>query len=186
MAKIGYARVSTTEQADALQQQVDKLHAAGCEPVRTEEISGPVPYEKRPVLNNLLDFVRKGDTLVIVRVDRLARSVHELQKLAILLKQKGAYLEATDQPIDTSTASGKAFFDMLGVFAEFETELRKERQIAGIQRARSEGKYKGRKKALTTAQVKELKDRAAKGEPKVFLAQHYGISRQTLYQYLQA
>jgi len=89
--------------------------------------------------------------LVITRIDRLARSLRDLQNLVHDLKESGIELKATEQPIDTSTAAGKAFLDMLGVFAEFETNLRKERQLEGIEKAKTEGKYKGRK---PTAQAK--------------------------------
>ena len=84
-------------------------------------------------------------TLVVTRIDRLARSIGDLQDIARELKRKGAFLRAADQPIDTSTAAGKAFLDMLGVFAEFETNLRKERQLEGIAKAKAAGVYKGRK-----------------------------------------
>ena len=87
----------------------------------------------------LLKLADKGDTIVITWVDRLARSMHDLQNIAFELKSKGVALKATEQPIDTSTAAGKAFFDMLGVFAEFETNLRRERQAEGIAKAKKQG-----------------------------------------------
>jgi len=88
----------------------------------------------------LLDFVRPGDTLPVTRIDRLARSIGELQDIARELRRKG-YAQATEQPIDTSTAAGKLFLDMLGVFAEFETNLRRERQMEGISAAKARGVY---------------------------------------------
>lgn len=88
--------------------------------------------QDRKELNTLLEFMRAGDSLVVTRVDRLARSVGDLQDIVRLLKQKGVTLKATEQPIDTSSAAGEAFLDMLGVFAEFETNLRRERQMEGI------------------------------------------------------
>ena len=95
----------------------------------------------------MLDFLRKGDVLVVTRVDRLARH-RDLQDIVRELKAKGAALKATEQPIDTSTAAGKAFLDMLGVFAEFETNLRRERQMEGIAKAKAAGVYKGRKPSI--------------------------------------
>ena len=88
--------------------------------------------------------MRKGDVLVVTRIDRLARSIGDLQDIVRSLRSKGVALRATEQPVDTGTAAGKAFLDMLGVFAEFETNLRKERQLEGIAKAKAEGVYKGR------------------------------------------
>ena len=138
----GYARVSTTDQDLALQEE--KLRAAGCQVVRAEKRSG-TNREGRTELRLLLDFLRRGDTLVVTRIDRLARSLKDLQDIVHELKAKGVALKATDQPIDTGTAAGKAFLDMLGVFAEFETNLRRERQLEGIQAAKARGVYKGRR-----------------------------------------
>jgi DNA invertase Pin-like site-specific DNA recombinase len=90
-------------------------------------------------------FLRRGDTLVVTRIDRLARSMRDLQNLVHELREKGAHLKATEQPIDTGSAAGKAFLDMLGVFAEFETNLRRERQLEGIADAKARGVYQGRK-----------------------------------------
>src|SRR5580704_7698990 len=98
----------------------------------------------RPGLAAILDFIREGDTLVVTRIDRLARSIADLQDIVRTLKARGAALRATEQPIDTSTAAGKCFLDMLGVFAEFETNLRRERQLEGIAKAKAAGVYKGR------------------------------------------
>ena len=114
-AKIGYARTSTVEQN--LDAQIAALKAAGCGMVRTEQKSG-TSLEGRPELKTILDFIHPGETLVVTRIDRLARSLSDLQTIATHLKSKGAHLAATEQPVDTSTATGKAFFDMLGVFAK--------------------------------------------------------------------
>ena len=123
--RIGYARVSTVDQnPDA---QIAALEAAGCTMIRTETRDGTT-LTGRPELGVILDFIHPGETLVVTRIDRLARSMHDLQVIVATLRDKGAHLAATEQPVDTSTAAGKAFFDMLGVFAEFETNLRRERQ----------------------------------------------------------
>jgi DNA invertase Pin-like site-specific DNA recombinase len=102
------------------------LKAAGCEVIRSEKRSGTTTTG-RTELETVLQFLRPGDVLMVTRIDRLARSVGDLQDIVRAVKAKGAALKATEQPIDTSTAAGKCFLDMLGVFAEFETNLRKER-----------------------------------------------------------
>jgi DNA invertase Pin-like site-specific DNA recombinase len=99
--------------------------------------------EKREELRTVMQFLRPGDTLVVTRIDRLARSIRDLQNLVHELRQRGVTLKATEQPVDTSTAAGKCFLDMLGVFAEFETNLRRERQLEGIAKAKHAGIYKG-------------------------------------------
>lgn len=108
----GYARVSTNDQDLGLQEPA--LHAAGCAVIRTEKKSGMTTREGRTELATLLDFLRNGDTLVVTRIDRLARSIGDLQDVVRALKAKGVALRATEQPIDTSTAAGKAFLDILG------------------------------------------------------------------------
>ena len=141
MTTYGYARVSTSDQDLTIQQEA--LAAAGCEIVRSEKVSG-TSVPGRDELQTLLEFVREGDELVVTRVDRLARSVLDLQQIVRSLAEKGVALKATEQPIDTSTAAGKCFLDMLLVFAEFETNLRRERQMEGVAKAKAAGKYKGR------------------------------------------
>ena len=111
--------------------------------VRTETGDGAT-LTGRPELQTILDCIHPGETLVVTRIDRLARSMRDLQIIVATLKDKGAHLAATEQPVDTSTAAGKAFFDMLGVFAEFETNLRRERQAEGIAAAKQRGAYRGR------------------------------------------
>ncbi len=174
-AKIGYARTLTVDQN--LDAQIEALTAAGCAMVRQEQRSGAT-LEGRPELNNILDFIHKGETLVVTRIDRLARSMHDLQTIVARLKEKGAYLSTTEQPVDTSTAAGKAFFDMLCVFAEFETNLRRERQAEGIAAARRRGVYRGRtpKIDLETIQTKLLEGRSP-----TEIALDMGISRGTVY-----
>ena len=117
-ARIGYARVSTADQN--LDAQTAALEAAGCTMVRTET-GDAATLAGRPELRTILDFIHPGETLVVTRIDRLARSMRDLQTIVATLKDKGAHLAATEQPVETSTAAGKAFFDMLGVCAEFET-----------------------------------------------------------------
>lgn len=145
MPLYGYARVSSLDQDLTLQEEM--LRAAGCHIVRAEKRSG-AGREGRTELRLLLDFLHPGDTLVVTRIDRLARSVKDLQDIVHELKAKGVALKATEQPVDTGSAAGKAFLDMLAVFAEFETNLRRERQLEGIRAAKARGVYKGRKPSI--------------------------------------
>jgi len=133
MARVCYARVSTTDQD--LSTQVERLKAAGCDIIRSEKVTGTT-RQGRAELASVIEFMRRGDELVVTRIDRLARSIGDLQDIVRELKRKGAFLRAADQPIDTSTAA-KAFLDMLGVFAEFETNLRRERQLEGNREGQS-------------------------------------------------
>ena len=154
MTVIGYARVSTVDQNLEIQEAA--LRAAGCEVIRAEKRSGTTTAG-RDELHTVLDFLRKGDVLMVTRIDRLARSIGDLQDIVRAVKAKGASLKATEQSIDTSTAAGKCFLDMLGVFAEFETNLRKERQLEGIAKAKAAGVYKGRPATIDPAEVLRLK-----------------------------
>jgi DNA invertase Pin-like site-specific DNA recombinase len=153
MAVYGYARVSTTDQDVTL--QIETLKAAGCMVVRAEKVSG-TSRNGRTELQVLFDFLQPGDVLMVSRIDRLARSVKDLQDIVHELRAKGVTLKATEQPIDTGTAAGKAFLDMLGVFAEFETILRRERQLEGIAKAKAEGAYKGGKRRLDRETVRAM------------------------------
>src|ERR1700712_5277737 len=155
MAAYGYARVITLDQDLTLQRQA--LRAAGCGVIRAEKASGS-RRDGRTELQVLLDFVQPGDTLVVTRIDRLARSMKDLQDIVHELKGRGVALRATEQPVDTGTAAGKAFLDMLGVFAEFETNLRRERQMEGIHAARARGAYKGRRPSIDVTEILRLRD----------------------------
>jgi len=174
-AKIGYARTSTVEQN--LDAQIAALKAAGCGMVRTEQKSG-ASLDGRPELKTILDFIHPGETLVVTRIDRLARSLSDLRTIVTHLKSKGAHLAATEQPVDTSTATGKAFFDMLGVFAEFETNLRRERQAEGIASAKQRGAYRGRKPKIN---LEAIQAKLIEGCSPTEIAREMGISRGTVY-----
>ena len=174
----GYARVSTTDQD--LTVQLDALQRYGCETIREEKVSG-TSMQNRTELKVLLDFMRKGDELVVTRVDRLARSVFDLQGIVNTLSNKGVTLSATEQPISTKDATGKCFLDMLSVFAEFETNLRKERQLEGIAKAKAKGVYKGRKPSVDVEQVKELRKSGMGGSE---IAKKLGIGRTSVYRAL--
>lgn len=175
MTTYGYARVSTSDQDLTIQQEA--LTAAGCEIVRSEKVSG-TSVQGRDELQTLLEFVREGDELVVTRVDRLARSVLDLQTIVRDLKIKKVNLRATEQPIDTSTPAGKCFLDMLGVFAEFETNLRRERQLEGIAKAKEKGVYKGRPKKIDDTKIKALK---SEGKSVAEICRELDISRVSVY-----
>jgi DNA invertase Pin-like site-specific DNA recombinase len=176
VTEIGYGRVSTTDQDLSI--QVAAIQVAGCDLIRTEKRSG-TSTQGREELRTVLDFLRPGDVLMVTRIDRLARSIGDLQDTVRTLKAKGASLKATEQPIDTSTAAGKCFLDMLGVFAEFETNLRKERQMEGLARAKLEGVYKGRPASI--ARIREMK---ASGMGATAIADALQIGRASVYRAL--
>lgn len=180
MPLYGYARVSTTDQNLALQHAA--LRAAGCEVIRAETASG-TRRDGRTELQTLLDFLRPGDALVVTRIDRLARSLKNLQDLVHELKGRGVALRATEQPVDTGTAAGKAFVDMLGVFAEFETNLRRERQSEGIKAAKARGVYTGRKPSIDPTEVRRLRDDEKLGPAAI--ARRLGIGRASVYRVLE-
>ena len=178
MTIIGYARVSTSDQDLTI--QLAALNAAGCEVIRQEKASGTT-IAGRQELRTVLEFIRAGDTLIVTRIDRLARSIGDLQDIVRTLRTKGAALRATEQPIDTATAAGKCFLNMLGVFAEFETNLRRERQLEGIAKAKAAGVYKGRPATIKAAQVRELK---AQGIGASEIAKRLKIGRASVYRVL--
>ncbi len=180
-ATYGYARVSTTDQDLTIQEHA--LRAAGCSIIRAEKISG-TKRQGRTELALLLEFLREGDTLVVTRIDRLARSVKDLQDIVHELRAKGVSLRATEQPIDTSTPAGKAFFDMLGVFAEFETSLRSERQMEGIEAAKSKGKHLGRPRVLDNVTETRIRELIQSGAKPSHVAKDLGISRASVYRAL--
>ena len=174
-AKIGYARTSTVDQN--LDAQIEALTAAGCGMVRQEQRSGAT-LQGRPELKTILDFIHPGETLVVTRIDRLDRSMQDLQAIVTRLKEKGAHPAATEQPVDTSTAAGKAFFDMLGVFAEFETNLRRERQAEGIKAAKGKGVYRGRVPKIDMASIQA---KLIEGCSPTEISREMGVSRGTVY-----
>lgn len=173
--KFGYARVSTVEQDFSA--QIDALNAANCDRVFHEKCSA-ASLTGRTELQKLLEFVRPQDSIVVTKVDRIARSVKDLQDIVHDLRKRNVRFQCLDQPIDTDTAAGKCFLDMLGVFAEFENSLRHERQLVGIERAKKEGKYKGRKPSVPVDEVRRLRD---EGMKPTHIAEHLKISRTSVY-----
>lgn len=176
----GYCRVSTLDQNTTLQEEaLRKAYPNSI--IRHEKASGTTT-SGREVLAIIMEMVGHGDKLVVWKLDRLARNVNDLTTIVKELEDKGASLEILDQHIDTSTASGKAFLQMLGVFAEFETNIRKERQMAGIEQAKLKGKYKGRGLSIDPNEVKRLK---ASGMGATEIAQELGIGRASVYRLLK-
>jgi DNA invertase Pin-like site-specific DNA recombinase len=177
----GYARVSSTDQN--LDIQIDALLNAGChrDHIRSEKITGTTTANRKE-LEILLQFLR-GDVLVVTRIDRLARSISDLQTIVRTLKDKGASLKCTEQPFDTSDIYGELTMNLLGVFAEFETKLRKERQMEGIAKAKSAGVYRGRKPSIDKEQVQQLKDQ---GLGATEIAKKLGIGRASVYRMISS
>ena len=177
--KVGYARVSSSGQS--LDVQVDTLKNSGCEKIFQEKVSG-TSTQGRDKLRECLDFFREGDEVVFTRVDRVARSVLDLQLIVKELTDKKVTITSTEQPISTKDATSKCFLDMLGVFAELETNLRKERQMEGIARAKTKGVYKGRKSNINVEKIKSLKD---EGMGATAIARELGIHRDSVYRLLK-
>jgi DNA invertase Pin-like site-specific DNA recombinase len=178
MALIGYARVSSVGQS--LDIQLEKL--AHCDKVFQEKKSGT--SDKRPRLQECLEYIREGDTLVITRLDRLARSTLHLCQIAAELQRKQVNLKVIDQNINTSDATGRLLFNMLSAIAQFETELRAERQVDGIQKAKKHGVKFGRREKLTAQQVADMRQRRKQGVLIKTLMKDYDLSKATVYRYL--
>lgn len=180
---IGYARVSSKGQDLTI--QTEALKVAGCSIIRSEKMTGTT-REGRSELETLIAYLRSGDTVVVTRIDRLARSLRDLSNIVHEITEKGAFLRATEQSVDTSTPAGRAFLGMLGIFAEFETNIRKERQREGIDKARENGVYAARTRAKPAlakgAAVKRLID---EGMSKEAVASLMGISRSSVYRVLR-
>lgn len=181
---VGYARVSSAGQS--LEVQLDKLNKAGCSRIYSEKRSGR-QAENRPELLACLAFLREGDTLVISRLDRAARSVLDLAKIADQLRKKGVALRVLDQGLDTTTSEGRLMFSLLGAFAEFESDIRRERQIDGIALAKVKGVRFGRKSSLNEAQKATIRRlRGEEGFSVEQLQERFQIGRATVYRALQA
>ena len=177
--KVAYIRVSSSGQS--LEVQRDAVTKANATKIFEEKVSG-TSTQGRVRLRECLDFVREGDELVITRIDRLARSVLDLQLIIKELTEKGVSLTATEQPISTKDATSKCFLDMLGVFAELETNLRKERQMEGIAKAKEKGVYNGGKAKIDVEQIKKLKE---EGMGATAIGRQLKIDRTSVYRLLK-
>ncbi|WP_027591173.1 recombinase family protein [Pseudomonas sp. RL] len=174
---IGYARVSTQDQNRAL--QLDALKAAGCEQIFQEAATGK--FRERPELTACLRSLRQGDTLVVWKLDRLARSLKDLVEMVHDLNQRGVGFRSLTEAIDTTSTGGRLVFHIFGALAEFEHNLIRERTLAGLAAARARGRKGGRKPVLSKADIK--KAAAMLTDPsitKTEVAKHFGVSRVTL------
>ena len=180
--KVGYARVSSYGQS--LEIQLEQLKKAGCEKVFSEKISG-TSKQNRYQLKECINFCREGDALLITKLDRLARSMSDLCSIIASLKEKGVDVNVlNNNAIDTASSSGKLMLNILGSIAEFETELRKERQAEGIKKALDKGIKFGRKKNLNPEKAEELKADREAGLKITEIMEKYQLSKKTVYRYL--
>ncbi len=179
MTQIGYARVSSIGQS--LDIQLDKLN--GCDKIFKEKKSGTTA--QRPAFKDCMNYLREGDTLVITRLDRLARSTYHLTQIAEDLKSCKIGLRVIDQNIDTSTPTGMLLFNVLASIAEFETEIRKERQLEGIAKAKENGIKFGAKAKLTKEQLDEMKGKREAGVLIKNLMKEYSLSKSSVYRLIQ-
>ena len=180
MAIVGYARVSTSGQK--LEVQREKLLAFGCEKLFEEKRSGTTA--QRPKLKECLRYLREGDVLVVTKIDRLARSTLDLHSIVTTLKGEGVGLKALDQDVDTTTKNGKLLFGMLALMAEFEQDLRKERQADGIAAAKARGVQLGRPASMTSSNIEDLRAKRAQGALIRDLMVEYGLSKSSVYRLL--
>jgi DNA invertase Pin-like site-specific DNA recombinase len=179
--RIGYIRVSSLDQNPERQlegMQVDKAF--------TDKVSGKDVH--RPELEALKSFIREGDTVIVHSMDRLARNLDDLRRLVQELTKSGIRIEFIKENLTFTgedSPMANLMLSVMGAFAEFERELIRERQREGIALAKQRGVYKGRKKSLSPQQAASLRQRVSEGQQKAELAREYGISRETLYQYLR-
>jgi DNA invertase Pin-like site-specific DNA recombinase len=183
--KIGYCRVSTSDQS--LDLQVDALKKSGCETIYQETASGKnATKAARPELSQCLKALRAGDSLVVWRLDRLGRSLSDLVQIVEDLRSRGIELVSLSESIDTSSATGQLMFHIMGSLAEFERNLIRERTAAGLASARARGRIGGRPKSLGEKEIRQI--RAMLTDPMVTIkdiAENYGVSRGTIYNSLE-
>ena len=177
--KIGYARISTSDQNMAL--QIDALEAAGCEYIYEETASGAA--KDRPELKAALTYARTGDTLVVWKLDRLARSMKQLVDTIEYLQANEVGFVCLTQAIDTTTPSGKLVFGIFAALAEFERELIRERTLAGLAAAKAQGRVGGRPSAMTQAQIELGQDQLRRGCSVAQVARDLKVSRQSIYRH---
>lgn len=182
MSLVGYVRVSSLDQDSTT--QLNRVKSANCKKVFSEKQSGTTTAG-REALADCLEYMREGDVLVITKIDRLARSARDLHNIVHDLEERGISLKVLDQNIDTTTPHGRAFLGMMATFAEFETNIRKERQLEGIAAAKEKGKYTGRK-ATAQAKKPEIMELLAQGMSKPKIAAAVGVSVASVYNVLNA
>ena len=183
--KIGYARVSTQEQK--LAAQIELLQQAGCEKIYKEKKSGAT--KERPAFLQLMEHLRTGDTVVVLKLDRLGRSLKDLISILEDIKERGAHFKSLEDNLDTSTSMGKLLFQLFGAFAEYERSIIRERTRIGLDSARRQGRIGGRKKGLT----KKAQDKAIIAE-RLYkqdelsieaICERIEVSKPTFYKYLR-
>lgn len=179
-SRIGYARVSTTDQKTDT--QVERLKAAGCEVIRQEKVSGRT-REGRSELETIMDFIRPGDQLVVVKLDRLGRSTRDVLNLVHDLEEKGASLRVLEPEVSTAGPMGRMILTVLGMVAEMELGFIRERQRAGIEKAKAQGVYKGRPAKLDHSKIRELR---SQGMGATEIAAKVGCRRAMVYKVLKA
>ncbi|MBM7848706.1 DNA invertase Pin-like site-specific DNA recombinase [Arthrobacter roseus] len=180
--RIGYARVSTQDQN--LDLQLEALKKAGCDRIYQDTISGT--KSRRPGINQALENLREGDTLVVWKLDRLGRSVKDLLDFAGGLSERGIGFVSLTDAIDTTTASGRFFFNVMASLAQMERELMVERTQAGLQAAREQGRVGGRKRVMTEAKIRSARKLLKQGTPPREVASSLGVSVPTLYRWVPA
>lgn len=178
---VGYARVSSVGQSLDIQEEA--LRAAGCEKVFAEKMSGTTT-DGRDALADALDFCREGDVLIVTRLDRLARSVSDLFKIVERLAEKKVAFRCLQQSgVDTGSSTGRLTLAILGAVAAFETDIRRERQLEGIQKAKQRGVYKGRRATIDADQIRDMYASGVGGSE---IASQLGIGRASVYRLLNA
>jgi DNA invertase Pin-like site-specific DNA recombinase len=181
---VGYARTSTVDQKAGLEAQERDLKAMGCEKLFIEQVSS-VDVKERHALAQAIDFVRAGDTLVVTKLDRLARSTSHLFEVVAAIKAKGAALRIIDLAIDTGSVTGELILTIFGGIAQFERSIMLERQREGIAKAKAEGKYRGRA-PTARAKADQVKELHAGGMGPTEIAAQLGIGRASVYRVLGA
>ncbi len=177
---VGYARTSTVDQLAGIEGQVRELKKAGATKLYTEQVSS---IGKRKELEAAMDFLREGDSFMVTKLDRLARSTRHLMEIVDYLQERKVALRILDMGLDTATPSGELILTVMGAIAQFERAIMLERQREGIAKAKSEGKYKGRPKHIDADNVRELKENGS--SIKAIMAKH-NISRASVYRLLQS
>lgn len=181
-AIVGYARTSTLDQVAGFEAQLRELNAAGCTKLFQEQVSS---VAKRQQLEACLDYLREGDTLIVTKLDRMARNVAHLGQLVATLRAKGVTLRILDLGLDTSTPTGELILNMMGAVAQFERQMMLERQREGIAKAKADGKYKGRA-PTAMRQAQRVHELAAEGLKRSDIAQTLGLSERSVYRALRA
>lgn len=188
MAFIGYARVSTTEGTQVLDRQMDALREAGCERIFDDRASGAKAETERPGLSDCLDYLRKGDVLVVLDLDRLGRLANELVALIDKLAERGVAFRALNSPMDTTTPAGRAFLQIQAAFAEMERNVIRQRVREGLKAARARGRKGGRPRIMTAEKLRYAQHLMSDREHSIpsICAELGGIPASTLYHYVRA